>query len=174
MMVWRLAGWEMTAGTACSRRLCVYFSLPSCYRYASVNYKLPYMTMSCLLSYILWEDRNSKSAKNAKKNVLLSFQNSRFQAFLYRDPLHQGWPTRRSRSTGRSPNVKWSIAPDFALNWHDTLNEHFSIKKPLYCILWHFLLVSLLPTGRSRVIKKFSSRSHSKTSWPALHYTNPP
>jgi len=51
----------MTAGTACSRRLCVYFSLPSCYRYASVNYKLLYVTMKCLLSYILWEDRNMVS-----------------------------------------------------------------------------------------------------------------
>jgi len=31
-----------------------------------------------------------------------------------------------------------------------------------------FVLVTLLPTGRSRVIKKFSSRSQSKTSWPPL------
>jgi len=30
--------------------------------------------------------------------------------------------------------------------------------------------VTLLPTGRSRVIKKFSSRSQSKTSWPPLCY----
>ena len=58
-MVWRPEGWEMTAGTPCSRRLCVYFILPSCYRYASVNYKLPYMNMSCLLSYIVWEYRNN-------------------------------------------------------------------------------------------------------------------
>ena len=28
----------------------------------------------------------------------------------------QGWPTRRSRSTGRSPSPSWSIAPNFALN----------------------------------------------------------
>ena len=33
-----------------------------------------------------------------------------------------------------------------------------------------FVLVTLLPTGRSRVIKKFSSRSQSKTSWPPLLY----
>ena len=26
--------------------------------------------------------------------------------------IKQGWPTRRSRSTGRSPSVSWSIAPD--------------------------------------------------------------
>jgi len=32
--------------------------------------------------------------------------------------------------------------------------------------------VTLLPTGRSRVIKKFSSRSQSKTSWPHLGYSN--
>jgi len=30
--------------------------------------------------------------------------------------LEQAWPTSRSRSTGRSPSVSWSIAPDFALN----------------------------------------------------------
>jgi len=30
--------------------------------------------------------------------------------------IEQGWPTRRSRSTGRSPSVSCSIAPDFALN----------------------------------------------------------
>jgi len=30
--------------------------------------------------------------------------------------LYQGWPTRRSRSTGRSPSPSWSIAPNFALN----------------------------------------------------------
>jgi len=27
----------------------------------------------------------------------------------------QGWPTSRLRSTGWSPSVSWSIAPDFAL-----------------------------------------------------------
>jgi len=35
--------------------------------------------------------------------------------------------------------------------------------------LWHFVLVSLvtlLPTGRSRVSEKFSSRSQSKRRWP--------
>ena len=30
--------------------------------------------------------------------------------------IGQGWPTRRSRSTGRSPSPSWSIAPNFALN----------------------------------------------------------
>ena len=30
--------------------------------------------------------------------------------------IQQGWPTRRSRSTGRSPSPSWSIAPNFALN----------------------------------------------------------
>ena len=34
--------------------------------------------------------------------------------------------------------------------------------------LWHFAFVATLPTGRSRVIKKFSSRSQSKTSWPPM------
>ena len=32
------------------------------------------------------------------------------------------------------------------------------------CILWHFVLVTLLPTGQPRLTKKFSSRSQSKTS----------
>ena len=36
--------------------------------------------------------------------------------------------------------------------------------------LWHFVLVTLLPTGRSRVSNKFSSRSQSKTSWPPLQW----
>jgi len=36
--------------------------------------------------------------------------------------------------------------------------------------LWHFVLVTLLPTGRSRINKKFSSRAQSKTSWPPLVY----
>ena len=52
------------------------------------------------------------------------------------------------------------------------LKAHFSINIPFYCILWHFVLVTLLPTSRSRVIKKFSSRSQSKTSWPPLPYIN--
>jgi len=34
--------------------------------------------------------------------------------------LQQGWPTHRSRSTSRSPRLRWSITPDFALNWQDT------------------------------------------------------
>jgi len=37
--------------------------------------------------------------------------------------------------------------------------------------LWHFVLVSLVtlsPTGRSRVSEKFSGWSQSKTSWPPL------
>jgi len=37
--------------------------------------------------------------------------------------------------------------------------------------LWHFVFVTLLPTGRSRVIKKFSSRSQSKTSWAPMKQT---
>ena len=32
-------------------------------------------------------------------------------------------------------------------------------KNEKRCILWHFVLVTLLPTGRSRLIKIFSSRS---------------
>jgi len=31
-------------------------------------------------------------------------------------------------------------------------------KNEKCCILWHFVLVTLLPTGRSRLMKKFSSR----------------
>jgi len=73
--------------------------------------------------------------------------------------LDQGWPTRRSWSTGRSPSVNWSITPDFAFNWQYTWKGHLSISIPLYCILWLFVPVALLPTRRSRVIKKFSSRS---------------
>jgi len=47
-------------------------------------------------------------------------------------------------------------------------------KAMLHCIctcdtqLWHFVFVTLLPSGRSRVIKKFSNRSQSKTSWPPM------
>ena len=37
-------------------------------------------------------------------------------------------------------------------------------ESQLYWILWHFLLVTWLPTGRSRIIKKFSSRTQSKTT----------
>jgi len=44
-------------------------------------------------------------------------------------------------------------------------------KAMVHCIctcdtqLWHFLIVTILSTGRSRqVIKKFSTRSQSKTS----------
>jgi len=33
------------------------------------------------------------------------------------------------------------------------------------------VLVTLLPTSRLRIIKKFASRSQSKTSWPPLHYS---
>jgi len=43
-------------------------------------------------------------------------------------------------------------------------------KNEQRCILLLIVLVTLLPTGRSRVIKKFSSRSQSKTSWPPLSY----
>jgi len=49
-------------------------------------------------------------------------------------------------------------------------------KAVLHCIcrcdtpLWYFVLVILLRTGRSRVSKKFCSRSQSKTSWPPLDY----
>jgi len=78
--------------------------------------------------------------------------------------LSQRWPT------SRSPGLSWLIAPDFALNWQDTQKEQFSISIPFYCILWHFPIVTLLPTGRSRVTKKFSSRSQSKTSLPPLPY----
>jgi len=34
--------------------------------------------------------------------------------------------------------------------------------------LWHFVFVPMLPTGRSRAIKKFSCWSQSKTSWPPM------
>jgi len=34
--------------------------------------------------------------------------------------------------------------------------------------LCHSVFVTILPTGRSRVIKKFSSRSQSKTSWSPM------
>ena len=34
--------------------------------------------------------------------------------------------------------------------------------------LCHFVFVTSLPTGRSRVIRKFSCRSHSKTSWISM------
>jgi len=50
------------------------------------------------------------------------------------------------------------------------------IKTMEHCIctsdtqLRHFALVILLPTGRSRVSKKFSCRSQSKSSWPPLQY----
>jgi len=34
---------------------------------------------------------------------------------MYLHAIDQGWPTRQSRSTGRSPSLSWSIAPDFTL-----------------------------------------------------------
>jgi len=49
-----------------------------------------------------------------------------------------------------------------------------SSKATVHCIcacdtqVWHFAFVTLLPTGRSWVIKKFSSWSQSKTSWPPM------
>jgi len=39
--------------------------------------------------------------------------------------LGQGWPTRRSRSTGRYPSLSWSIAPDFTLIWQDIQKRTF-------------------------------------------------
>jgi len=45
-------------------------------------------------------------------------------------------------------------------------------KNEKGCVLRHFVLVTLLPTGHSRVMKKFSSRSQSKTSWPPPLYKN--
>jgi len=48
------------------------------------------------------------------------------------------------------------------------------IKAMVHCIctcdtqLWHFVFATILPTGRSRIISKFSSRSQSKTSWPTM------
>ena len=62
----------------------------------------------------------------------------------------------------RAPNLEYPRAPKIRL-WM------------VHCIctcntqIWHFVLVTLLPTGRSRVSKKFSSRSYSKTSWPPLN-----
>jgi len=44
-------------------------------------------------------------------------------------------------------------------------------KNEKRCILCHFVPVTLLPAGRSRVIKKFSSRTQFKTSWPPLPYS---
>jgi len=47
-------------------------------------------------------------------------------------------------------------------------------KAMVHCIctcdtqLWHFVVVTIFPTDRSQVIKKFSSRSQSKTSWPPM------
>jgi len=41
-----------------------------------------------------------------------------------------------------------------------------------YSFLCYFVLVALLSTRRSRVIKKFSSLSQSKASWPPLLYSN--
>ena len=148
-----------------------------------------------------------------------------------------------SGSTGRSPSVTWSIAPDFALNWqkylkstlfnqysteyikiiHQLVDQVYSLvplamanhrlarqmprswiifsyycltimiqayrhftfsasltKAMVHCIytcdtqLWHFLRVALLPTGRLRVSKNFSSRFQSKTRWPHLVYSMNP
>jgi len=63
----------------------------------------------------------------------------------------------------RAPNLEYPRAPKIRL-WM------------VHCIctcntqIWHFVVVTLLPTGRSRVSKKFSSRSKLKTSWPLLVY----
>ena len=67
-------------------------------------------------------------------------------------------------------------APPFTGHLTDTLPSVCAslAKSMVHCIctcdtqLWHFVLVTILPTGQSRVIKKFSSRSQSKTSWPRM------
>ena len=84
------------------------------------------------------------------------------------NPLHcrGGQQVDRRVSAGRSRLI---------LIWIVTrLKRTFSINFPFYCILWHFLLVTWLPTGRSRVLRKFSGRSQSRTSWPPLPYSNTP
>jgi len=83
-----------------------------------------------------------------------------------------------NQSTGRSPSLSWSITP--ILQWIAKIprkNIFQSIfqkvhKKWKCSVLWHFVLVTLLPTGQSWVIKKFSNQSQSKTSWPPLLYQN--
>ena len=74
-------------------------------------------------------------------------------------------PVDRRVSVGRSRLI---------LHWIDMIAKN-NIFQSIYqkvheneirCILWYFALVTLLPTGRSRVIKKFSSRSQWKTNWP--------
>ena len=80
-------------------------------------------------------------------------------------------PVDRWVSVGRSHlTLRW-IDKILKMNiFHSILQKVHKNEKR--CILWHFLLVAILPTGRSRVIKKFSSRSQSKTSWPLLTYRN--
>jgi len=56
----------------------------------------------------------------------------------------------------------------------DTLPSVYASKAMVHCIcicdiqVWHIVFATLLPTDRSRVIMKFSSRSQSKKSWPAM------
>ena len=59
----------------------------------------------------------------------------------------------------------------------DTLPSVHHLIRRWYTVFAHMMLnfgtvfVTLLSTGRSRVINKFSSRSQSKTSWPSMKWT---
>jgi len=72
------------------------------------------------------------------------------------DTVQQRWPTHRSRSTGRSPSL--SCRSRLISHLIDKILERnifHSIFQKVHknqkgCILWHFVLVNSLPTGRSR------------------------
>ena len=86
-----------------------------------------------------------------------------------------GWPLQRA-NTGSTADAS-ILFPIIAWQSWFRRNGHYLLritKAMVRCIctcdtqLRHFVLETLLPTGRSRVSKKFYSRSQSKTSWPPL------
>jgi len=92
--------------------------------------------------------------------------------------LYQGWPTRRSRSTFRSPSLSWSIAPDFVLNWQDIrrtfFNQYFRkyIKMnnvAFYVILYLWLYYRLVDRELSRNFLVDPSRRLVGHPWPILN-----
>ena len=91
----------------------VFFSMTHVMPMAGIREVLRDLHRLCRLEncQVEWPVQEAKKA-NAKSSC-------RIWLFVF-DCISQGWPTRRSRSTGRSPSPSWSIAPNFALNWLDT------------------------------------------------------
>ena len=75
--------------------------------------------LHCTLSYL---KRISKCRCCLLENISADThaESLTFILMTFMHDIQQGWSTSRSRFTGQSPNVSWSIAPDFALNVQDT------------------------------------------------------